>query len=865
MRKLISCIVFLFFCNVLWAQSSLQNELHRMDSLESVASGLSGEAKVDLLNAMALECASFDERRSNVYTLEALALSQKVGYLKGQALSLIYRALYEQSLGDQVKAGHYYFQGVNLAHKAGTKNVEGYGLVKYANFLTIKGEMDSALVLFNRAYEVLNNTEYQFEFSVLYKEWSKYYGIQGERDKQLELLNKSYALRKIINRPNLLADIYLQLADYYLGILQYERAEYFLQQANYINTLQVHSPEIKNSYKFRSAILHIRQSAYQEALTLLNDVKEYYRANGLWYEYVVTQYEIAYIFSEVGNYELSLNNAYEGLKIAETKGYAYEQAKLLWQLGWVYPYLNQHTLAKEFASRSLSLSKRNNYRVLEATNYNLLGVIFYDTKVYDSSFFYLKQALALRETINDPLRIASTLNNLGYLMHALGKYREAIAYQLQSLAIETRNNNSIGIAWCNLALAKTYKASKDFQRADAHLRVAEQMAQKVQGAQALHDIYLEIADLAEQTGNRERSLTYYKRHLQFKDSLYNNSLSNRIASLQVEYSLQQKNQEIELLNKEKELKESELFVRDSKLRQQRLIILFGSVFFLMLLAISYLLYRNYLKVKSLNYAIQEKNEEIQAQSEELQLSNQTIARINEELESAVEERTRELKQAYKELDTFFYRSSHDFRRPLTTFMGLAEVAKVAVTDPYAITLFEKVNQTARSLDKMLLKLQSVSDVGSSELIFKELYLDEILTSVKNIFSEEMRERNINMITEFTTLQPFLTYPALIKVILENLVENSITFSSDHSTIRIVANTNEKGLHVRVEDEGWGIEEKYLNLVFDMYFRAHERSKGNGLGLYIVKKIVQKLKGTVELNSVLNKGTQVLIFLPHPAK
>ncbi|MBX2946103.1 MAG: tetratricopeptide repeat protein [Cyclobacteriaceae bacterium] len=865
MLKLVLSIGFLFSCSVLWAQSSSLRGLQRIDSLESVARQLSGEAKVDLLNSMALECASYDERRSNGFTLEALELSEKIGYSKGQALSLIYRALYEQSLGDQEKAGQFYFRGVNLARKAGIKNVEGYGLVKFANFLTIRGQTDSAMLLFNRAYEVLNSTDYQFELSILYKEWSKFYGVQGQREKQLELLNKSYALRKTINRPNLLADIYLQLADYHMEMQEYDRVEYFLQQANYINTLQVHSPDIKNSYKFRSAILQLRQSEYQEALTLLNEVKEYYQSNGLWYEYVATQYEIGYIFSEVGNYELSLSNAYDGLKIAETKGYTYEQAKLLWQLGWVYPYLKQYTLAREFASRSLSLSKKNYYRVLEGTNYNLLGVIFYDTKDYDSSFYYLKQALTIREIINDPLRIASTLNNLGYLMHAQGKYREAIAYQVQSLELETKSNNSIGIAWCNLALGKTYNMMKDFERAAIHLRLAEEMARKAHGVQALHDIYLEMADVAEKTKNTDRSLIYYKRHLQLKDSLYNSSLSNRMASLQVEYSLLQKNQQIELLNKDKELKDAELVVRDSRLRQQQLIILFGSVIFFMLLVASYLVYRNYVKVRSLNFAIQEKTEEIQAQSEELQLSNQTIARINEELESTVEERTRELKQAYKELDTFFYRSSHDFRRPLTTFMGLAEVAKVAVTDPYAITLFEKVNQTARSLDKMLLKLQSISDVGSSELIYKELYVDEVLTAVMNVFSEEIKERNIKVITELNILTPFLSYPALIKVIVENLIENSIVFSSNQSTIRICINSNEDGLTICVEDTGWGIEEKYLNQVFDMYFRAHERSKGNGLGLYIVKKIVQKLRGNIELTSIVNEGTQVSVFLPHQTK
>ena len=84
-----------------------------------------------------------------------------------------------------------------------------------------------------------------------------------------------------------------------------------------------------------------------------------------------------------------------------------------------------------------------------------------------------------------------------------------------------------------------------------------------------------------------------------------------------------------------------------------------------------------------------------------------ILGINDELEQKVEARSVELKNAHKELDIFFYRSSHDFRRPLTTFIGLAEVAKIAVKDETALNLFEKVRENSLALDKMLRKLQSM--------------------------------------------------------------------------------------------------------------------------------------------------------------
>ncbi len=236
-------------------------------------------------------------------------------------------------------------------------------------------------------------------------------------------------------------------------------------------------------------------------------------------------------------------------------------------------------------------------------------------------------------------------------------------------------------------------------------------------------------------------------------------------------------------------------------------------------------------------------------------ANQTISQINTSLEDKVEERTTELKQAYKELDTFFYRSSHDFRRPLTTFMGLAEVAKITIKDPNALELFSKVNDTAHYLDKMLVKLQSMSDLGGQELVYKEVFLREIFNSVCDTFREVLQRKNIKAFCEIELKESFYSYPALLRIIIENLVENSIFFCGvNDPVIQFKVYDTEGEVVMEVQDNGEGIADEYKERIFEMYFRANERSKGNGLGLYIVKKAVEKLNGVITLKSELHKGT-----------
>jgi signal transduction histidine kinase len=227
----------------------------------------------------------------------------------------------------------------------------------------------------------------------------------------------------------------------------------------------------------------------------------------------------------------------------------------------------------------------------------------------------------------------------------------------------------------------------------------------------------------------------------------------------------------------------------------------------------------------------------------------------------VEERTGELTQAYKELDIFFYRASHDFRRPVTTFLGLASVAKISVSEPVALQLFEKVTETAMGLDKMLQKLQSISDVGVHEMSLEEVPIRELAEQTVDSLSVLIKQKNISVFIEIPFHQLILSYPRMLKIILENLIENSIFFSGKTNPFVVVRTSLSSVLIIEVEDNGQGIEDAYTPRIFEMYFRANEHSKGNGLGLYIAKKAVEKLHGTIEFISKHKEGSKFIVKLP----
>jgi signal transduction histidine kinase len=103
----------------------------------------------------------------------------------------------------------------------------------------------------------------------------------------------------------------------------------------------------------------------------------------------------------------------------------------------------------------------------------------------------------------------------------------------------------------------------------------------------------------------------------------------------------------------------------------------------------------------------------------------------------------------------------------------------------------------------------------------------------------------------------------LAVILNNLLANSIKYRRPQTDcwIRISAGLGADGLSLKVTDNGIGIGPEHLDRVFEMFYRATETSQGSGLGLYIVKEIVDKMNGTLKIESTLDQGTEVTVRLP----
>lgn len=217
-----------------------------------------------------------------------------------------------------------------------------------------------------------------------------------------------------------------------------------------------------------------------------------------------------------------------------------------------------------------------------------------------------------------------------------------------------------------------------------------------------------------------------------------------------------------------------------------------------------------------------------------------------------------------ELNFYIYRITHDLRGPISSALGLVHIAKRIVKEEPLITYINKIEESNKQLDSILLSLIEVIRTLKGTSINKELInFKSIINKILIGFEHSPKRIGIEIDVKINFEIEYLSDKILITSILTNLIHNSINYhdKSSNATILIDINSLNNNVNIIVKDNGAGISEEIKSKVFDMFYRGNEDSKGSGLGLYIVKSAVEKLGGKIELKSNFGQGTTFSIVLP----
>jgi PAS domain S-box-containing protein len=224
----------------------------------------------------------------------------------------------------------------------------------------------------------------------------------------------------------------------------------------------------------------------------------------------------------------------------------------------------------------------------------------------------------------------------------------------------------------------------------------------------------------------------------------------------------------------------------------------------------------------------------------------------------------ELKIRNTELDNFVYKVSHDLRAPLSSILGLVNLARLPGNTDNPNDYIDIIGEKVEHLDHFIGDVLSHSKNLKMEVTTCKVDFEQIIDRTFNELNYLEGAKDMKRKVKIEGID-FYSDPWRISEILRNLISNAIKYrklniSDPEISIKILVD------HLRAEisfaDNGIGIDENNLARIFEMFYRATEQSDGSGIGLYIVKNAVDKLGGQMSVASQLQEGTRFGIVLPN---
>ena len=233
------------------------------------------------------------------------------------------------------------------------------------------------------------------------------------------------------------------------------------------------------------------------------------------------------------------------------------------------------------------------------------------------------------------------------------------------------------------------------------------------------------------------------------------------------------------------------------------------------------------------------NEEKEIRATELSLSNKELVKTN------------------KELDRFVYSVSHDLRSPLTSILGLISFIEEDSREPDTLEHVKMIRTSINRLDGFIKNILSYSQNNRLGLETQKIpikkTIHEVIDSVRNI----KEASGISFKIDVDEQHPFYSnWHRFIKV-LENLVSNAIKHHTNEVSgryLKLTGTSDKEEFKLSISDNGTGIDPEFHDKIFDMFYRLPGNTDGSGLGLYIVKETLEKMQGTIEIQSEKGVGT-----------
>ena len=570
--------------------------------------------------------------------------------------------------------------------------------------------------------------------------------------------------------------------------------------------------------------------------------------------------------------------------MAQTTNSTNKEAKaLLKQAGQSFLKLDSKK-SLDFAQKALVIATKSDDDLLAAKAYNIIGLNFEEFADYKKAIEFYNKGLVLANKVDNDTVKGWLNNNLGNLYcYRKIDFQKGISHYKEGLKYSIQHNDQYEIMFSKLNIGSAYFAVEDFSNGIQYFNDVKDYVDKEGDIEAkislnsnfgayynhlnnnqkaeeyylkaVHfceqndveliksnasDVYNDISNFYYKIKNFEKAHFYLLKHDELQDKIYNEERLNdvKVAGLQIEHD--EINREIDQIKKEKE-------IQQEKLQANRVfVILLGIIFFILLLLLLSLIRNNKIKAKA---------------NSDLKEANQELLIAKEKAEEASQLKTQ-----------FISTISHELRTPLYGVVGITDIIldehKELTNSPH----LKSLKFSAKYLLSLVNDILKVYKIEENQVVLEDMVfnLQDELTIIKDsLHFLAIKNSNQIDINVDTNIPEILVGDKIrLSQILINLMSNSLKFTNE-GNVTVKADLIEKigtkcYLKFQVIDNGIGIAKQDQEKVFDKFvqvYRKEDDYQGTGLGLTIVKKMVELFNGTIHLESEENVGTTITFTIP----
>lgn len=598
---------------------------------------------------------------------------------------------------------------------------------------------------------------------------------------------------------------------------------------------------------------------------------------------------LGWCYTKKGDYSKARENLILAKKYFEQTGNQCYVSVALANIGNLYYFQNLMAEALDHFLVSEKINENCPDEGFKSSGIYSIGIIYNSQKEYDKAIGWFRKANEINAANRDTGKMAECINGIGNSFLGLKMYDSALVYFDKSSAIFENTNNLNGVAFANESMGTVFLEQKKYARALEHFEIAlqnfrvigskadicyelmtigdayqqmeeillaikyQQQALQIAGENKFMNLEQEaltsLSELFALNKDHKNAYEYFRKASVIKDSIALQDQQVKLDELKTKYETEQKDKEIMLLNKDKELQHAE-----ARKQKQLKNIFIGGIGLLLLFV--FVLINRYLFKQRTAKELEEKNKLI-------------------EIEKARAQKSEKFRQQ------FLANMSHEIRTPMNAISGMSELV-------LETSLSEEQNHYLQSIknscDNLLVIINDILDLskleaGKMQLENRVFNLNEQMAFIYETFRHKAEEKKLEFKLVIDKDIPVLVKgdAARINQVLINLVGNAIKFTEkgkvslkvqkvksptvnepDDTSGQTVEPLNSEHLNFKIEDTGIGIPADKLNTIFESFTQANvsdtRKYGGTGLGLTIAENLIELFGSKLNVESEVDKGS-----------